>query len=618
MKGEERIMSEKKNDLVFWAVVLGLLSLSFLLKLAGPWMVEFLYQSDNLAFLNAIASSQEVLPLAFYTGQLDDRFFGPLSILFSGIAFLSLGLKFLPSLAGARIFVYFLAYFFITKWDTFLFPPYGDSASGPMMEAVWLLQNNFDFVKLSQQPLFIVGGPKAYLFSLYPVFQALLMKLTPTPQVFLAVNHSITYIFSAIVMALFFMILSRVWNTQRAFLLSFLFLVLPLTQSQVEQLNMEIPTLLFIMAGFYYLSKKDIFKAALFSGLAIFVKIYALFAAATICVAGLFLFFFDDEKRGKISILFSAILAIIFAFLGAWLLCFVINPAGKVDKVGPLQGWPLMRQFPITYFFLISFLAYIIIAYRDIAKRSIGYGRGVVLFIKENFMVTAMFTASAAWFVLFANSFWIPPRYTLILFPSLIVAIAGTAVFFIQREKILQRILIALIIFALLSSHGAVYKPLAIEDYSVTERSLEYRNDIKLHMRIGQRLSESYSDLTIAAPFNFAQMLAFPEIGFASKKLDVMIYLFPCLYGNVKNFDGIENLDITKVLWLGVHTPFMRPPYFPFGPGDFVVEKIYMGNKSAVLFFGGYSIDAIYHQGQAFMKFLESSGYLGKDSKVYH
>lgn len=610
-------MINKKDAAFFWISFAMLLCVSFLAKFASGWIVRALYASNSMDLLSILTGARQLFPVEFYIGQLDDRFFGPLSILSSAVAFLWLGLRFLPQWTSTRMFVYFLVYFVISRWETFLFPPYGDSASGPMMEAVWLLQNNFDFIKLSQQPLFIVGGPKAYLFSLYPTFQALLMKFTPTPQAYLIVSHGITYLFSAAVMTLFFKILLRIWDAPKSFLLTFLLLSLPLTQSQVEQINMEVPTLIFIVASFYYLAKKDVLTAAIFSGLAIFVKIYALFAAATIFVSGLFLFFFDEEKRGKRSILFSSFLAILFALLGAWLLCFVINPAGKVDKVGPLQGWPLMRQFPITYFFIISSIIYVVFACRAIKQRSCGYGAGLISFMKENFIVITMFIAAAAWFVLFANSLWIPPRYTLILFPFLIVAIAAAALCLIRNEKIAHRALIVLIIFALLSSHGMVYKPIPLEDYSVSERSLEYRNDIKLHMRIGEVLSARYSHLMIAAPFNFAQMLAFPQIGFVDRKLDIMIYLFPCLYGDVKNFDGIENLDLAKVVWLGVHTPFMRPPYFPSGPGDFILEKIYMGNKYAVLFFGGYSINAIYHQGQAFIKFLESSGYLDKDNKVY-
>jgi len=612
------VVNQQKSQILFWIFFPIFLGFSFLSEWGGPLAVDALYKRGKILFLNACTGAQGILPVEFYTGQFDDKFFGPISAICAALAFLYLGLKFLNRLAGAKLFFYFFAYFLITKWEALVFPPYGDSASGPMMEAVWLLQNNFDFMKLSQQPLFIIGGPKAYLFSFYPGFQALLMKWTPTATAFLVASHLITFLFSAAIMALFFNILCRIWNAKTAFLLCFLFLALPLTQSQIEQLNMEIPTLIFIIVAFYYLSKKDIFKAALFSGVAIFVKIYALFAAATVFAAGLFLFFCDDERRGRLSVLFSAILAITFAILGAWLLCFVINPGNAVDKVGPFQGWPLMARFPVTYFFLISVAVYGVFAIRCIVAQGRDYWQQCLSFIKANFLVATMFVASAAWFVLFINSLWIPPRYTLILFPSLMIVVASTAMYFIRKEKIMQRILIGLIVVASLSSYGAMYKPLAIEDYSVTERSLEYRNDVKLHMRLGKILSSRYSDLTIATPFNFAQMFAFPEIGFVDKKLDVMIYLFPCLYGGIKNFDGIENMNMAKVLWVGVNTPFMRPPYLPTGPQDFIIEKIYAGNKSAVLFMGGYSINAVYHQGQAVMKRLEASGLLKTNKKIYH
>jgi len=229
-----------------------------------------------------------------------------------------------------------------------------------------------------------------------------------------------------------------------------------------------------------------------------------------------------------------------------------------------------------------------------------------------------MVLVTAGWFALFSTSAWIPPRYTLILLPSLIISFFYAVDRFIGNDKKKEKMLIAVIIFSLVSSFGFVYTPIEIEDHAVVERSLEYRNDLVLHMKIAKTLEHKYSALTIAAPFTLAQMLAFPEIGFVQKKLDVMIYLFPCLYEGVKNFDGIETLDLSRVVWVGVQTPFMRAPYLPTGPSDFIIERIFVGNKSATFFFGGYSINAVYHQGQALMKFLKDSGALKVNKKIYN
>ena len=601
--------------------MIGIAALAFLslaLRFLGSQVVYALCDNYTFSILNILSGARGQHVPDFYVGRIQETIFGPLSVLASGLAFLFFALRYLKEANWKSFALCVFIYLLFAKFEILFFPPYGDSVSGPFVEAMWLSRHNFDYARLSQETLFIRGGPKVYLFSLYPTFIALLMKFVPWGKAFLAVNHLIIFAMSAIVCAIFREILRRLYNARVALFLTFLFLSLPLMQSQVEQLNMEMPILFFLMIAFYAVSRKDITRAVIFSTLASLVKVYALYAGVAVFFAGIFLYLTDKDHQGSRKTLFLSLLSLALAFLGAYGLLYVLNPGGTVDKVGLFQGLHLMRKFPVSYFYLISLVLFFVIFLREKTAEAKGLLEKMVIFIHNNYIVTFMVLVTAGWFALFSTSAWIPPRYTLILLPSLIISVFYAVDRFMGNDKKKEKMLIAVIIFSLVSSFGFVYKPIEIEDHAVVERSLEYRNDLVLHMKIAKTLEHKYSALTIAAPFTLAQMLAFPEIGFVQKKLDVMIYLFPCLYEGVKNFDGIETLDLSRVVWVGVQTPFMRAPYLPTGPSDFIIERIFVGNKSATFFFGGYSINAVYHQGQALMKFLKDSGALKVNKKIYN
>ncbi len=609
------IEKQTQRNWVAWMVILAFCSLAF--RFLGSHFVYGLCNNYTFSILNFLSGARGQHPPDFYLGRIQETIFGPLGVLTSGLAFLLFALQYLKESSWKRFALCVFIYLLFAKWEILFFPPYGDSVSGPFVEAMWLARNHFDYLRLSQETLFIRGGPKVYLISIYPTFIAVFMKLIPNTKVFLAINHLFIFAMSAIVFAIFREVVRRLYDAKMAILLTFFFLSLPLVQSQIEQLNMEIPILFFLMFVLYAVVKKDMVQAAVFSILAALVKVYALYAGFAVFLVGIYLYFADKDHRASKKVLFSSFVSLVFVGLGAYGLLYVLNPGGTVDKVGFFQGVELMKKFPISYFFLTSLVLFVGIFFREKIPVVKGFWNKVNMFLQQHFDAAFMFLVTAGWFALFSTSAWIPPRYTLILIPSLMISIFYVVDRLMPQAQKKEIILIVLIVFSFLSSFGFVYRPVEIQDHAVVERSLEYRNDLLLHMKIAKLLEDKYSQLTIAAPFTFAHMLAFPEIGFVQKKLDVMIYLFPCLYEHVKNFDGIETLDLSRVIWVGVNTPFMRAPYLPIGPSDFVAEKLYSGNKSASLFFGGYSINAVYHQGQAFMKYLKDSGALKVNKKIY-
>ncbi len=608
----------KERDERKWIILsVVLIIFSLIIKyFADGWTIALL-NKGAASFLSTIIGGTAFDSFDFYVGRVYEVIWGPLEMLCSGIAFLLISLRYFKDASSFKFCFSVFVYLLITKFEILFFPPYGDSASGPVIEAIWLFRNNFDYVSLSKEVIFVHGGPKAYLFSIYPTYLALLMKLIPNTKLFLAINHLIIFGLSAVVFSLFRRIVQKVFSRVEAIWLTVFFLSLPLVQSQIEQINMEIPVLLFLMFSLCFIANKKIFMAAITSGLATFTKLYSVYAGVSVFMLGILLFFLDKDKKGKVKVLLSGFLSLLLSCLGAYALFTFMDIGGRVDKVGPFQGFALIKMFPVTYFYLISLIGIGVIECSRRARESGTVIDKIKDFLNQHYIILVSFIYSTGWFVLFLNSAWIPPRYVLILLPTLIIGVFYFIRLIIQQEKIIKNALFVLISFSFLCSYGLPYTPIDLQDHSVVERSLEYRNDVRLHMKIGKLIDKKYANLTIAAPFTLAQMFAFPEMGFVEKKHDVMIYLFPCTYGGIKNFDGIDKLDLRKVIWVGARTPLISNVNLPAGPHDVVLQEIVQGNKSAKIFLGGFSINAVYRQGQAFVKFLESKGIHQKELKEY-
>ena len=126
-----------RNFIVVGAVCF-LIASSLLIKIFSPRAVENLYHSGKVDILNEWTDARGAQSLDFYAGRMEEVLFGPLSMVFSGLAFLLFSLKFLQGVKKIWFFAAVFLYLIFIKFEILFSPPYGDSASGPWMEAVWL------------------------------------------------------------------------------------------------------------------------------------------------------------------------------------------------------------------------------------------------------------------------------------------------------------------------------------------------------------------------------------------------------------------------------------------------------------------------------------------------
>lgn len=570
----------KKNLSV--ALFLAAAAFFVVLKYCAPPVIEALYRQRQLAPLNFLAFSGGQQPMEFYLGRIEDFWTGPLAIIFSAAALLALS-RFLVDVPPRKFFLSIFVFLIVTKFEVLFYPPYGELAAGPFAEAVWLLHNHFNYAALAAQPSFTEGGPKVYLSSVYPTFLALLMNVTRSPQIFLVVLHLVVFAMTAGIAVLFREILQKIFDRRTAFLGVVLLLSLPVAHSMTEMFNMETMCLFFVMIAAYYLVNRRIAAASIFSVLAVLVKGTAGFIGAAVFVIGIVLFFTEKGKE-RWRFLFWGALPLIFGVVNLLVLRIFVSPTqAPAGTISPFIG--IRPLWESSWMLVLLYAASVLIFLAKNVQRN---------FFKEHYTAIVLFIIAGAWFALFLNVSVMGYRYQWLLMPFLVAGVLIAAAGF-RRWPVVSGLTVAAIFIASLGSYGLFFKkgiPSSEYSYHKFERSLEYRNDLRMHVRLARAIESRFSGWTVGAPFVVAQKLAMPELGYVKKPLPVVIYGMRCTYGGITNFDGLKNLNLRRTVWVGFLTNHIIAGVdYPVAPEDKVLEEVVYGDKKVKLFLGGIGIE---------------------------
>ncbi|OGX07265.1 MAG: hypothetical protein A2Z88_06235 [Omnitrophica WOR_2 bacterium GWA2_47_8] len=518
------------------------------------------------------------MPLNFYLGEAERLFFGPLGQIISGSLFLCFclfyGKQLTPKVFGAAVFFYLL----ITKSEVLFFPPYGDAVGGPFLEAVWLSRHGFDYGGLFHQTGYALGGPKVYVFSIYPTFLALLLKLIPSAKLFLAVNHLVMFLIATLTVVYFRKILEYVFEIKTAFLGALVLLFYPLFQAQAEAINMEMPCLLFAVLSAYALIQNNVRRAGIFAILSVAIKGTGVYACAAVFLASWFKFFAGGKRItpeliwGNLSFFFAALI------FGAKFWIQDQHVSGGMIHL--FAGWPSLKAMFIFYLFILGLgvLLWTVIKDRKAVQEK-GFSA-----------VSIVFLYALTWFFLFLNFLAVSPRYRLTVSPFIIFIFIWSVTALNLPARLRNIILIGMMAASWVFSYGGNEKN---TDYVIMEQNLEYRNDLKMYRQIAKELEGAREYDQVVAPFIVAQILAYPEMGYVQKPLNVTMYAMPSALPEIKSFTGLRQLNISRTIWVATDyvTPIQGEHPFPIGPEDRVVRKIYFGDKKATLFMGGIAVE---------------------------
>ena len=575
-------------------VIFILLGTFFYIKYASSGFIESLYAQERFDVLNMLAGADGSMPLEFYLGRITETVWGPFMQVVSASALCLFALLFLQDVSALVFGLVIFGYLLFTKFEVLWFPFYGDAVGGVFAEAWWLAGHHFDYAGLLQQAGYAQGGPKVYVFSLYPTYLALLLTLISNTKVFLAVNHALVFLMGAGVIALMRKMLARAFSKPLAVMGSLILLYLAVFQSQVEAINMEMPCVLFLMLCADALMEYRIHRAGLMAVLAVLAKGTGIYACAAF---GLIAFGLLLSKRSKVRpvvlLLWTAGL-VVFAIVKVWCKFLMKDQHVGAGMVNFFAGLPSLEYIFITKVLVFSIVVLLLAA---VLYRMSPLGRklapAMTAVFRYPFFVAASFVVM--WFLLFLNFCVVSPRYHLTIYPFLLYVCFCAFYLLSCREGVRRFLAFAFICLAAFSSYGFFTGTSSFSDQVILERSLEYRNDLIMKQKLCHFVEDHFDRFNIMAPFTIAQMLAIPEAGYVHKHLDVFIYGFRSVYAGIKTYPGAENLDLSRSVFVGLRDAKIDVNFpYPVDPHDIIIRTVQYGNKSAHVFMGGVAIERMY------------------------
>lgn len=592
-------MNKKTN--VPLALLFSVLILLFLgVKLYGPPLISSLYQNQSFATLNRLTGTQPapgVIPsLDYYVGEAEVVLLGPFKSLIAGLFFLIVSFLYLRRAPDWKFGAAVLVYFLLTRPEVLLFPPFGEGITGPFSDAVWLTQNKLNYIELLRQDTVMQGGPQIYPTALYPLFLAVLMKLIPSSTAFLIVMHTLVFAMSAAIIALLRRIMQKATgNPELALSAAVLLLSLPLYQSMSELINLEIPCLFFAMLAVHYLSEYKIGGAALSALASIFTKDPGILACGLVVLFGLKTIFIETQWKNRVGAIgwISGVLMIVAA---KTVLREILLGQQTVYKNCVLCGWVHMKIAPWFWIYLIALAVFInYILHWPRKSEHPGPIRRIKQFLLTHHDALLMFTMAGAWAFMFTNFSTMAYRHQLLALPFIIFCVVYALDILVKNKTARQRLLTAFILFGFLNSHGLIYARTRQSTYYPThlERSLEYRNYLKLEQTLAKEIEKNFSDQQIVAPFQTAQLLALPELGYVHQKLDVTVYGMRETLG-LRLYRGIKFLD--NPVFIGFpHQNNSFPNFsFPIDRRDVIAKKLEAGHLQVMIFYGGVGVESMW------------------------
>ncbi len=621
-------MNAQIKRYVFWVVTSFLSIFLLFLNFQFPSFVEKIYQKKNFVLLNQFVDHDINETLGYYVGQVDNIYVGPVTSVITYTLFALFCLLYLkkssPGVFCCAVFLFLI----LTKFNVLFYPPYGDAIGGPFAEALWLAEHHFDYAGLLHQPPYNLGGPRVYFFSIYPTYLAILLKLIPSTKIFFVVNHLFVYGMAALIITLIKNIVAMKFNQCIAILSSVILLALPLFQSQTEAINMEIPCLLFSILSIYYLVQKRIGLALVMAVWSLLVKGHGIIPCGTVACVSIILFLFDSCKeeplslKGSKRLLMYSFLAVMSIVLMAGSKFLLKDQHATGGMMGFLNGLPSLKIMYLPRLYGMSFVLFfcLVLWEEGMGRRKLipmpcasfwginlnknfdctknFYPKGtrgalVSILVEKYYPQCVVFVCAGMWFILFLNYTEVSPRYKLALAPYLILCLVFAVLSIPRLKRIMPFILMAGVSMTALGSYGFYHHPVIPNYHIFSERSLEYRNDLKLNRRLVKMIEDEYSTMTIGAPFLIAQILAIPQLGYVKEPLRVMAYGMPIKYGGIKNFEGLKKEDILETLWVGVAAQFEKRGVFqyPVHEKDRVIKELAVGENRVTLFMGGFAIE---------------------------
>ena len=475
----------------------------------------------------------------------------------------------------------------LIRHESLSFPPYWDSIVGLFAEAIWLAENDFDYLRLAYEiPGYGAGGPRISFFSLYPAFQAILLKLIPDSYLFLMLNHLLTFCFAAIVLVAFYRLLCIRGNAWFALAGTTLLMMHPMFLSQTDAINMEMPALAATLLGIVMTVQNRPISGALAVILALSIK-----PTAVIGVIVVFVYHALTANQGQNK---KAMILLGIAILSVpvqWWLRGTFNQETNDMLVVFFRGSLKQVLFDMPDFFAlfviggVSCCAIAVTILRNCSLLRIGLL--IRSFGEYNRTPTGRMNLIMILFFVFFTGFYIHivnilPRYLLYCLPVLLYFLTTGLLTVLKRPQMVIAAVTVLIFLQLANREGRLYMPDSGNNGFILERSLEYLDDMHLNRQLVRHLEDNYRNHTIVTSWPVAQMLTIPGLGYVDRPFQVMTSDRPVLYGPTEEVTE-DILNEPGVIWVYTPNAFSRKNRF-YPEDDHLITTLSYGDRIAHIY----------------------------------
>lgn len=410
---------------------------------------------------------------------------------------------------------------------TFADPPYWDALMGAFPQGLWLAEHDFDWWRLVHEPVFIVGGPNVYPFSVYPWIVGALYATPLAPKLVFVVLHVVNAVCAAVAAGAVYSVARRRLPAPTGLLATLVLVTAPLFQSLTCQMNMDMPLLAFTALSFAALDAKEPVRAAAWSLAALLVKYTAVIgigASLVVCIAvvlrpsacGL-----DgvDRRAWKRGAWLHAALLLLFvaevAFVALWAKApAFLDPVAAWKNLFLRRIWT-MPEYGLVLVLFLAHVPWIVRRMRD------GRARWIEV------QCAAFLVAFVAFYCLYSNTL---PRYFLQSEPFLVAWIVARMTDVVRGPRARVAWLAAAIGFHVVNTNGRFYPsrpsgwtapgvagPIPGNDGYILERSMEYRDDLELDLELAEALERFPHDHTvIVANWPLLHLLTTSDLGYVS------------------------------------------------------------------------------------------------------
>ena len=477
----------------------------------------------------------------------------------------------------------------VIRYESVFLPPYWDSIVGLFAEATWLADNDFDYLRLAYEiPGYGAGGPRVYFFSVYPAFQAILLKLIPESYLFLMLNHLLTFCYATIVLVAFYRLLCIRGNAWFALAGTMLLMMHPMFLSQTDAINMEMPVLAATLLGIVMTLRHRPISGALAVILALSLKPTAVIGVIVVFVYHALTTTANQGQTKKAMVLLGiAILSVPVQ----WWLRGTFNQESNDMLVVFFRGSLKQILFDMPDFFAlyvvggVFFCAMAVTILRN--SRLLRIELLIQSFSEYNRTPTGRINLIMILFFVFFTGFYIHivnilPRYLLYCLPVLLYFLTTGLLTVLERPQIVITAVTVLIFLQLTNREGRLYIPDSGNNGFILERSLEYRDDMRLNRQLVQHLEEHYRNHTIVTSWPMAQMLTIPELGYVDRPFQVLTSDRPCLYGPTEQVTD-DILNEPDVIWVYTPNAFSRKNTF-YPEDDHLITTLSYGDRIAHIY----------------------------------